>query len=157
GRPVLSAAPRPGRPPRHRSPGRRARAPGASAPAHRQRRSRRPPEHRLIQEAATGPAASRSRRGPGGRISAEDLAPVEDLVPPGVPDPPCNPDPPPYFEGGRLGQPAEHSVGDADAQAAEALALALDLDDLDPADLAGGRDMGPAVRLLVQAHDVDDP
>src|SRR5258708_32262146 len=49
------------------------------------------------------------------------------------------------------------SVRDADAQAAEALALALDLDDLDPADLAGGCDVGSAVRLLVQAHDVDDP
>src|SRR6267378_1960599 len=35
----------------------------------------------------------------------------------------------------------ERLVGDADAQAAEALALALDLDDLDPADLAGGRDV----------------
>ena len=30
-------------------PGRRARAPGAPAPAHRQRRSRRPPEHRLTR------------------------------------------------------------------------------------------------------------
>src|SRR6202035_4990089 len=43
-----------------------------------------------------------------------------------------------------------------DAQAAEALAFALDLDDLDPAHLAGRRDVGAAVRLLVQAHDVDD-
>ena len=45
----------------------------------------------------------------------------------------------------------------ADAEAAEALALALHLDDLDPAALTGGGDVGPAVRLLVQAHDVDDP
>src|SRR5205823_5088162 len=49
------------------------------------------------------------------------------------------------------------SLRDADAQAAEALALALDLDDLDPADLAGRGDVGAAVRLLVQAYDVDDP
>src|SRR5262249_11958872 len=49
------------------------------------------------------------------------------------------------------------SVGDADAQAAEALALVLDLDDLDPADLAGRGDVRATVGLLVQAHDVDDP
>ena len=48
-------------------------------------------------------------------------------------------------------------VGDADAEAAEALALALDLDDFDPADRPGGGDVGAAIRLLVQAHDVDDP
>src|SRR5438477_4858825 len=49
------------------------------------------------------------------------------------------------------------SVGDTDAQAAEALALVLDLDDFDPADLAGRGDVRAAVGLLVQAHDVDDP
>ena len=51
GRPVLPAASRPGRAPRQRSrpAGRRARAPGAPAPADRQRRSRRPPEHRLTR------------------------------------------------------------------------------------------------------------
>src|SRR5580693_1325924 len=49
------------------------------------------------------------------------------------------------------------SVTDADAQAPEALALALDLDHLDPADLTGRGDVGAAVRLLVQADDVDDP
>src|SRR5215469_3940046 len=49
------------------------------------------------------------------------------------------------------------SVGDADAEAAETFALVLDLDDLDPADLAGGGHVGAAVGLLVQAHDVDDP
>src|SRR6185437_322232 len=48
-------------------------------------------------------------------------------------------------------------VGDADAEAAEALALALDLHDLDPAHRSSGSDVGTAVRLLVQAHDVDDP
>src|SRR5580693_24157 len=48
-------------------------------------------------------------------------------------------------------------VRDADAEPPEAPALALDLDDLDPAHLAGGGDVGAAVRLLVQAHDVDDP
>src|ERR1700733_15421496 len=47
-------------------------------------------------------------------------------------------------------------VADLDAQPPEALALALDLDDLDPADLAGGGHGGAAVRLLVQRHDVDD-
>src|SRR5215467_6740264 len=52
---------------------------------------------------------------------------------------------------------ARRSAGDADAQAAEALALVLDLDDLDPADLAGRGDMRAPVGLLVQAHDVDDP
>src|SRR5262249_60768763 len=52
---------------------------------------------------------------------------------------------------------ARRSVGDADAQAAEALALVLDLDDLDPADLAGRGDVRATVGLLVQAHDVDDP
>jgi hypothetical protein len=40
-------------------------------------------------------------------------------------------------------------VADADTQAAEALALALDLDDLDPADLAGRGHVRAAVRLLV--------
>jgi hypothetical protein len=51
--------------------------------------------------------------------------------------------------------PDEGLVADADAQAAEAFALALDLDDLDPADLAGRGHVGAAVRLLVQAHDID--
>src|SRR5262244_1583179 len=55
------------------------------------------------------------------------------------------------------GYGARRSVGDADAQAAEALALVLDLDDLDPADLAGRGDVRATVGLLVQAHDVDDP
>src|SRR5215472_14912040 len=48
-------------------------------------------------------------------------------------------------------------VRDAYTQAPEALALVLDLDDLEPADLAGGGDVRAAVRLLVQADDVDDP
>src|SRR5579864_2351526 len=47
-------------------------------------------------------------------------------------------------------------VRDLDAEAAEALPLVLDLGDLDPADLAGGRDMRAAVRLLVKADDVHD-
>ena len=68
GRPVLPAAPRPGRPPRHRSPGRRARAPGAPAPAHRQRRSRRPPEHRLTR------ARPRARSKPPHRAPASHSA-----------------------------------------------------------------------------------
>src|SRR5712692_4186358 len=48
-------------------------------------------------------------------------------------------------------------VGDPDAEAAEAPALVLDLDDLDPADLPGRRDVRAAVGLLVEADDVDDP
>src|SRR5258708_37011987 len=47
-------------------------------------------------------------------------------------------------------------VRDLYPEAAEALPLVLDLGDLDPADLAGGRDMRAPGRLRVKAADVHD-
>src|SRR4029077_18767130 len=48
-------------------------------------------------------------------------------------------------------------VGDADPQSPEAPAFVLDLDDGDAADVLGARHVRPAIRLLIETDDVDDP
>ena len=48
-------------------------------------------------------------------------------------------------------------VADLDAHPAEPLALVLDLDNGDPANLAGRGHVRAPVRLLVEADDIDDP